>query len=538
MPNATAVLVLLFAVAGIGALSRRLPIPVPLLLVAGGIGLSFVPAMGGVHLDPAFFFLVFIPPLLYADGWLIPKREFFAAMRPVLALALGLVAATVVAAGYLVHWLLPEIPLAAAFALGAVISPTDAVAVSAVTEKLRLPARVSHIVAGESLINDATGLVAFKFAVAAVTTGLFSWSGLALDFAWLSVGGIAIGLAMAWAIGALRVWLTCGRLSEPTIQAILSLSTPYVAYVAAEAAHTSGILAAVAAGLYSGIHDTRHLTPDTRRHTWEVWSLLLYVLNGLVFLLLGLEFRALFSVVSGSEVGRVAAVALALCVTLTLVRLAWVYPGAYLPHWVSDRVRRREPRPKPREVFIVGWSGIRGTVTLAAALSIPLTTASGAPFPGRDVIIVLACSVILFTLIFHALTLPPLIRWLDIRADNREAQEERAARLALAQAALTALGTRRSHLDAAADRALADRLAVEYRHEIEALSANAARREQLAEDRAHERALRRQAIAAERAELHQLRDQKAINETVLRRVMADIDRREALLEDLGDGHGH
>src|SRR4029453_18778076 len=234
-----------------------IPLPLPIILTAGGVLLAFIPGLAGLRLDPDIFFLLFVPPLLFADGWLFPKRQFLSYLRPILLLAFGLVAATVVVVGFLMHWLIPSLPLAAAFALGAIVSPTDAVATAAVTERLPLPSRVTHIVNGESLINDASGLVAFKFAVAAVATGAFSWTGAGMELVLLAGGGALAGLAVAAVIGELRVRLRRFCVDDPTIQTILSLLTPYAAYLAAEALQVSGILAAATAGLYAGWPDTR-----------------------------------------------------------------------------------------------------------------------------------------------------------------------------------------------------------------------------------------------------------------------------------------
>ena len=529
MDTITTTLSLLFVVALLGALSKRWPIPLPILLVVGGVVLSFVPALSAVRLDPNLFFVLFIPPLLYADGWLIPKREFVQYLRPILLLALGLVAATVIVVGWLIHTLLPEIPLAAAFALGAVISPTDAIATSAVTEKMRLPARITNIVNGESLINDATGLVAFKFAVAAVVSGVFSWTDLVASFVVLSAGGVAIGLLAAWAMGRLRKWLTCGKLSEPAIQAILSILTPYVAYLTAENLHVSGILAAVAAGIYSGIDDTKNLTTDTRVHTWEVWMLLLFALNGLVFLLLGLQLPSVMTALSNENTLELFIYAITLSMIVALLRLAWVYPGAYIPRLLFKSIRLREPRPHPKHVFIVGWAGIRGSVTLAAAFSIPLVTEQAVPFPGRELIIFLASSVIVFTLLLQGLTLPLFVKWLKITADGTAEKEERAARLSAAQAAIESIHRALSKESSKHESEFAEQLIAEYQARVHQLTANAQRRTQLHSQHEAEKRLRLRALQAERAELFQLHATKAINEEVLRIIQRDLDYQENML---------
>ena len=528
---------LLLAIAVVGAIDKWVPIPLPLLQVAAGVGLSFVPAFGSLRVPPEVFFLLFIPPLLFADGWLIPKRDLLSVLRPVLLLAFGLVLLTVVAVGYLVHWLVPALPLAAAFALGAVISPTDAVAVTAITSRLAVPTRVTTIVGGESLINDASGLIAFKFAIAAVATGAFSWSTAAIDFLLLSGGGFVLGLALAWVATQLRVHLVRFCVDDPTIQTIISLLTPYAAYFAAEALGLGSILAVVGAGLYAGVSDARTVDAPTRRHAWEVWTMLLYVFNGLVFLLLGVQLHSVIAAIHQADAFGLAVLALAVAAAVIVLRLAWVFPAAYLPLLLSQRIREREGIHEPRNVFLVGWAGIRGAVTLAAALSIPLYTAAGAPFPGRELIIFLAASVIVITLLVHGLTLPLFIRWLGVRGDGMVAREERAARLAAAQAATTAIRQELPRLTEPGELAYAHSLIEEYERHIERHSANAERRSRVDALHETERRLRLAALRAERAELLQLRDTEVINDEVLRVIQADLDHVESLLTSAGSRRG-
>lgn len=520
---------LLFAVAVVGAISKKLPIPLPIMQVAGGVLISFVPGFNDIRLDPNVFFALFIPPLLFADGWLIPKRDFARAMRPILLLAIGLVVLTILVVGYLIHALIPSVPLAAAFALGAIISPTDAVAVSAVTEKLNLPSRITHIVNGESLINDASGLVAFKFAVAAVLTGVFSVQDVALNFVLLSGGGILIGLAVAGAIGAVRLSLIRGEISEPKIQTTLSLLTPFAAFFSADLLGVSGILAVVAGGIYAGIHDTRYLTTETRLQTWEVWTVLLFTFNGLVFLLLGLQLPSIFAGLTGHHWSELAVYAVLLYAVVTLVRIAWVFPNAYIPRMLFRSIREREPRPRPSRIFIVGWSGIRGSVTLAAALSLPLMGYAGQPFPERDLLIFLAASVIVITLVVHGLTLPLLIKWLDISGDGIAEREERAARIAVAQAAVERIQEYVPALNAPHEQALVARLIASYERRIQHLAAEEKDREDMDAQLQAEHALRLNALSAERAELFRLHKNKTINEEVLRAIQREIDHVESSL---------
>jgi Na+/H+ antiporter len=531
-------LAMFVAVAAFGAIARWLPLPLPIILTAGGALLSFVPGFASVRLDPDIFFLLFVPPLLFSDGWLFPKREFLSYLRPILLLAFGLVAATVVVVGYLMHWLIPSLPLAAAFALGAIVSPTDAVATAAVTERLPLPSRVTHVVNGESLINDASGLVAFKFAVAAVATGAFSWLQAGGELVLLAGGGALAGAAVAAVIGAMRIRLIRFCVDDPTIQTIISLLTPYAAYLVAERLHVSGVLAAVTAGLYAGWHDTKHLTVATRRHAWEVWQMLMYVFNSLAFLLLGLQLRSVVANLTERSWPELAGYAFALYATITVLRILWVYPGAYLPLLLSRRIREREGWHNPRAIFLVGWAGLRGSVTLAAALSLPFVQADGTSFPARDLIVFLAAATIVLTLLINGLTLPVVIRTLKLRADGGAESEERAARLSVSQAASNALRSALPALKRAEEIAFANRLIADYEARLSRHSANGPRRADLDNLAATERRLHLAALGAERAELHALRDSEVINEQTLRAIEAEIDHAETLVAGVPrGGHG-
>jgi CPA1 family monovalent cation:H+ antiporter len=521
------VLALLLALAVVAAAARFVPVPLPLLLIGSGVALSFVPGLGGVRIDPDVFFLLFIPPLLFADGWQMPLRDFKTVLRPVLLLAFGLVLATVVVVGYLMHLLVPSLPLAAAFALGAIVSPTDAVATAAMTQKLPLPARITLILNGESLINDASGLVAFKFAVAAIATGVFSLSAATGQLALVACGGFAAGLVVAWAVGAIRVGLKRVCVDDPTIQTILSVLTPFAAYLAAESVHVSGILAVVGAGLYAGWHDGRNLSVTTRQHAWEVWDMLLFVFNGLVFLLLGLSLRPALGTLTATEPWpTLAGYALALWGVVTLIRIAWVYPGTYLPRLLFRTIRDGEPRPPARNVFIVGWAGLRGSVTMAAALSIPAATATGASFPARDLIIFLSATTIALTLLINGLTLPPLIRALGIRGDGHAEREQRAAEIAMAQAAAAALAREVPRLSRPDEQSFARRLVAEYEARVARHTANAERRRDLDAHAATQRRLQMVGIQAERDELAALRDSGEINDETVRALEARIDHAE------------
>ncbi len=287
MTAISSVVWLLFLVVIVSSLSKKWQIPQPVLLIAGGFLLSFLPLFHDFRLDPVIFFALFIPPLLFADAWLIPKRELRKNLYSVLFLGFGLVFATVIVLGFFVHWLIPAIPLSAAFVLGAVLSPTDTVALNALIARLSLPPRLVQTLAGESLINDASGLVSFKFALIFILSGTFSWTAALKDLVWVSTGGLLTGLAIAFAIHALRKFLSRQGMEDPTVQTSLSLVTPYFAYMAANRMGLSGILSVVAAGLYAGIRDIRDLSGPLRLHATSIWNMVTFVMEGFVFILLG-----------------------------------------------------------------------------------------------------------------------------------------------------------------------------------------------------------------------------------------------------------
>ncbi len=526
-------LALILAVALVGALALRLSVPLPVLLIGAGVALSFIPHLSEITLDPGIFFLLFIPPLLFADGWQFPKREFVLLRWSIFSLAFGLVFATTLVVGVVVHWMVPSIPLAVAFALGAVVSPTDAVAVEQVTHKLPLPLRLRAVLSGESLINDASGLVAFKFAVAAAVTGTFSLASAAIDVVYVSAAGAFTGFVVAFVIQRLRQLLQRAVMEEPSVQTTLSLLTPFAAYLAAEHVHASGVLAAVAAGIYCGIDDNKHLTLETRLKAWSVWELVLFILNGLVFLLLGLQLPDVVTRLTGHSWPQVLLYSVVLCGTVIAVRLLWAYPGALIAWWLTKRTHPGWQCAPWQSVLLSGWAGIRGAVTLAGALSLPLTAGSAA-FPERDLVIFLATSVIVVTLLVNGLTLPLVIRWLGVSDDGVLKREEREARIGVAQAGLAMLQTETPD---EADIAFVEALAREYERRVRhATEPGDHEDEEVTARLAAERELTLRALHAERRHLHALRDTHKINEQVLFAIQRELDFKQASLTVGGGAH--
>lgn len=509
---------------------RRLPWPMPITYLLGAIAASFWPAFPRIELDPGFFFLCFVPPLLFADGWLMPLRDFMAAKRPILALSIGLVVFTTVAVGFVAHRLVPDLPLAMAFALGAVISPTDAVAVGAITQRLKVPARLTTILNGESLMNDATGLVAFKFALAAVVAGTFSLKAVAVDFALLAVGGTLLGLAVGYLIGRVRDLLNASQNSDALIEVTISLMTPFAAYLAADLLGVSTILSVVAAGLYSGWRDPLRMDVETRRITWSVWSTVLFWLNGLAFILLGLQFPSILATVGGRystaeiliAVGAVTGVAVA-------ARLLWMFPGALLSNLVPKRLRTTETAPSFSELVVTGWAGMRGTITLAAALSIPHLLPDGTPFPARDIVIFLSFGVVVSTLLLHGTTLETLICKLGLRADGTREKEDRLARIAAVEGGLDHLRTAEARQTSPADAAALALIIAEYEHRLAELTAEGETRAQSALHRKTGRRHRLDALRAERSVIDDLWRRDVITDETHRPLQQLLDYEEAML---------
>jgi CPA1 family monovalent cation:H+ antiporter len=447
MDTVEVVLAMLLAVIASGYLARVLPVALPLPLIQ--IVLGAVIAGGsrhGVALDPDIFFLLFLPPLLFVDGWRIPKVGLFRDKATILELALGLVLFTVVGAGYLVHWMIPTMPLAVAFALAAIVAPTDPVAVSSITARVPMPPRLMHIIEGESLLNDASGLVCFRFAVAAAMTGRFSPAQAGITFLWVALAGIAAGVAVTFAITRVHGILQRRFGEEDGIPVLINLLTPFGAYLVAEHLNASGILAAVAGGVtMSYLELSGSATPSTRIRRNVIWDALQFTLNGTMFVLLGEQLpdivRGALHPAGGEPVDPwwLAGRALAFSLGLVLLRLVWVWISLQLTLLNRKRLGRQVFRPRLRVMLATSVAGVRGALTMAGVMTLPLALQDGAPFPARHLAIFLAGSVIVVSLLLASATLPALLRGLQMPAEPEAKCNEDDARHAATLAAIEAL---------------------------------------------------------------------------------------------------
>jgi Na+/H+ antiporter len=527
------VLVLLAATAGISVIAERLVVPSPVLLVLAGTILAFVPELPRPTLSPEVVFLVFIPPLLYWSAFNTSWRDFRRHLRSISLLSVGLVLVTMAAVAAVAHALVPALPWPSAFVLGAIVSPPDAVAVTAVTRRLGIDRGILTVLEGEGLVNDATALIAYRMAVAAVVAGAFSLRTATVEFAWAAIAGIGVGLGVGMAIVALRRRLRVSSVASNTV----SLLTPFAAYIPAEHFGASGVLAVVAVGLYLGRQGPRVLSPQTRTQAVAMWEMLTFLLEGLVFILVGLELPMAVAALHEYRVGTLAAATVAVSVAAVLVRMVWVVPGTYLIRGVMGFLGRPEPLPPWRNVVFIGWAGLRGADSLVIALSLPLTVATGAPFPGRDLILFLTFAIIFVTLVAQGLSLKAVIRALGLKPDPESAREMSAARARLAVVGLEALDALPVEQPGAEDARKALRLKYEHvAHRFEARLHNKriARDEERIEAY---RTMRLKMLGAERDALIVMRDKNEISDDVLREIQHDLDLEQVLLEQPGPSDG-
>ncbi|WP_116811170.1 Na+/H+ antiporter [Steroidobacter cummioxidans] len=545
MESITVTLFLLLAVVVSGWLQRGLPwsVPLPIVQIALGALIALV-AKAPVELNPDVFFLLFLPPLLFLDGWRIPKEGLFRDKDTILELAVGLVIFTVVGLGFLINWMIPAMPLPVAFALAAVVSPTDPVAVSALSSRAPIPKRLLHILEGESLLNDASGLVCMRFAVAAAMTGLFSPLSAIGTFLWLSLGGIVIGVVVTWVITRLKDWLSWRLGEDSGSQILISLLIPFGAYLMAEHLHCSGILAAVAAGITMSYAELRgRALATTRVRRSGVWDTIQFSVNGVIFVLLGEQMPKLIEGATRvvQDAGHhdplwLIGYVIAINAALAALRFVWVWVSLRLTLYRASRAGHSTParRPSLRLVAATSLAGVRGAITLAGVLTLPLFLPDGSPFPARDLAIFLAAGVILTSLVAATIGLPFVLGGLQIPAEPAHDEQEDAARIAAAEAAIKAiehaqheLSKNRPDADLYADTGA--KIMDVYRARMTSQPRSVEEAEKMRLIGEIERQLRLAGLRAERDELYRLVRGRQLSEELVRKLVREIDLHEARL---------
>ncbi len=519
-------LALLVALAALLVLALKSRIPYPILLVLGGLTLGFVPGIPQLALPPDLVLVAILPPLVYSAAYFTSLRDLRQNVVQISALAVGLVAATTAGVAVAAHYLIPGVGWGAAFVLGAIVSPTDPLAATTIAQRLGVRRRVVAIAEGESLINDGTALVLYRVGVVAVVAGTYSVWEAGLRFVWSTAGGVAVGLGVGYLIAELR-----RRLDDPPVEVTIALLSGYFAYLPAAALGVSGVISVVTVGVYMGWRTPELTTYQTRLDGAAMWQIFTFVVNALLFALVGLQLHHIVNALSGRSAGELLRDAMIVCATVILTRIVWVFPlsyGAWV--WWARRRRRREAAPPWQGPAVLSWMGLRGAVTLAAALALPLTTDAGDAFPNRELIIFLAFAVIVATLVVQGLTLPAVIRLLGVEDDGLDAKEEAKARIHAASAATArleelvdedwvrpeTLERMRGLMDFRRNR-FAARFSPDDDGAIEERS------------QAYQR-LMHEVLDAERAAVLQLRREGRINDDVMRRVTRDLDLEEARLD--------
>ncbi len=514
------VLLLLTVAVVLALVARRLHTPPAVVFVLGGMLLAVTPDVRALQLAPDLYMALFLPPLVQASAYFTVWREFRANLRPILLLAVGLVFFTAFAIGWLAKLLLPDVPWAAAFTLGAIISPTDTAVTTAVLARLRIPRRIVTVLEGESLVNDASGLVLYRVAMIAAMTGQFSLVHAAADFVLLFVGGIVVGAACGYG----TIWLF-RRLHDPNLEIAASFLVAWASYLAAEQVGVSGVLATTTCGLLMGWYQHETFSAETRTQAQATWSVAVFALEALLFILIGLALRGISARFNGHSALTLLPLALLISFGVIVARLVWVFPATYLPRLLVPAIRRADPYPPPAVPLVIGWAGMRGAVSLAAALALPVD------FPARDPILLITFIVILVTLLIQGGTLSAVIRILrlNLPVDHEAPPAHARARAAIAAAALRTIEERTTD---PLDGAIAADMVREYRDRagwLVRVHENAAA---VRAERAARLTLRRDALAAARAELLRLHRSREIDGDALRALERELDLEEIRLRTL------
>jgi CPA1 family monovalent cation:H+ antiporter len=513
-------------VAGLNVVALRLSIPYPIVLVLGGLVVGVIPGIPKVTLNPDLVLVIFLPPLLYSAGIFADLRALRESLRPILLLAIGLVLVTTVSVAVVAHEVI-GLSWALAFALGAIVSPTDPTAATAIMRNLSVPRRMVNVIEGESLVNDATALVVYRVAVSAAVGASFSASHAAFELVGAVVGGVAIGAAVGWALVQIR-----RRIDDTTTQLTISLLSGYAAFIPASLVGASGVLAVVTAGLIVGWHAPALISPQTRLESNAMWRILIFLLNATLFMLIGLQLPLIADGVADQSAGELAGYVAAVCATVILTRVVWSFTVVYIIRAIDRRPEQRLRRTSWRMRLISSWSGMRGAVSLAAALALPLHTDAGKPLPDRDLILAITFALILVTIVGQGLTLPWLIRKLGIQEDSSEEDhEEIRARLVAAEAALRCLDEVAAEGWAREDTL--ERMRGLYRFRQRRFKVRAGKIED--EDGIEDRSLAYQRLihvvsTAQREAVVRLRNSGDISSDVMHRIERELDLEESRLE--------
>ena len=524
-------LFLLFCVSLLSVVATKIKVPYPILLVLAGLVIWLIPGMPILEMDPDVVFSIFLPPLLYSAAWQTSWNEFWKWKRSILLLAFGLVIFTSVIVAYVSVQLIPGFTLALGFLLGGIISPPDAVASTSVMEGLKVPKRLSTILEGESLINDASSLIIYRFALAAVLTGMFSFGNASGQFVIVSLMGIVIGLAIANILYAVHRFLP----TTASVDTAITLISPYLCYLTAEYYHFSGVLSVVSAGLFLSWRSDEIFNFETRIQAYGVWESLIFIMNGIVFILIGLQLPVIINDLGGFSLSQATVFGLAISLLVIVVRMIWIFPAAYLPYYLSKRIRKKEQRPHWKAVVLAGWSGMRGVVSLAAALALPLTITDGTAFPFRNMILFITFCVILITLVVQGLTLPVLIKLFKIPDPDNLEEEEKKLRMYLSYTAIEFIESNYAQEDATRDAL--HHIKTKFERQIDQIH-----RRMLTADLSHHseevfyeyNKLQLHMIDFERKELKTLRRKNQYGEEVLRKLEYELDLEEAALRNFGN----
>jgi Na+/H+ antiporter len=527
--NLLLIISLLFAVSMLVMLGQKLRISYPIFLVIGGLLISLIPGIPTITIDPDLVFLIFLPPLLYEAAWYTSWQNFWKWKRPIGLLGFGLVLFTSCIVAWFSSEMIPNFTLALGFLLGGIISPPDAVAATSVLKGLKIPKRVVTILEGESLVNDASSLIVFRFALAAVTSGSFVFQKAATSFFLVTVMGIVIGLVVAHLFYAIHRWLP----TSSNIDTALTFMAPYFMYITAEHFHFSGVMAVVTGGLFLSYRSHEILTYNSRIQATGVWSTVTFILNGIVFILIGLQLPVIVGGLTDYSFGVAVKYGLIISVLTILIRMVWVYPATFIPRWLSKSIRTNEKKPGFGAVFLVSWAGMRGVVSLASALAIPLTLSNGEAFPERNLILFITFIVILVTLVIQGLSLPFIIKYMKVEGDDETApaeEQEAGIHLRLSKAALQTLEEKYAKEVEGNElvKNLKDRLENDISLTAQRMESLECDDNQASEIRVYNRVLI-DIINVQRSELIVLRREKAFEDELLRKQTEQLDLNEARL---------